>query len=417
MKVLSVLGMLMTMATLTARAGTNPVDALAQEKRVERALAWLAKNLDWVTQQQIAITEIPAPEFKENTRAAYVGKLFAASGLKVRTDAAGNVIGERSGASSKDVVLVVAHLDTVFPEGTDVSVKTAGGRLQAPGISDDGAGLAALVAMARALEQFRAKTQMTIVLAGDVGEEGEGNLRGIRQLVDSYRERLRGVIALDGAGTDYTTTVGLASRRIEVMASGPGGHSWSDFGAPNPIAALARGIVNFSRTRVPADPRTTFNFGVIEGGTSVNSIPAQASLKVDLRSESADELAQLETDLRKTFTEAVDAEMTASVPGSEKLRLKFSVIGVRPGGKLPDDSPLLTAIENVDRYLGIRARLERSSTDANYPLSLGISAIAIGGGGEGGGAHSLAEWYDPTGREIGLKRILLTMLAFAGAQP
>ena len=417
MKVLSVLGMLMTMATLTARAGTNPVDALAQEKRVERALAWLAKNLDWVTQQQIAITEIPAPEFKENTRAAYVGKLFAASGLKVRTDAAGNVIGERSGASSKDVVLVVAHLDTVFPEGTDVSVKTAGGRLQAPGISDDGAGLAALVAMARALEQFRAKTQMTIVLAGDVGEEGEGNLRGIRQLVDSYRERLRGVIALDGAGTDYTTTVGLASRRIEVMASGPGGHSWSDFGAPNPIAALARGIVNFSRTRVPADPRTTFNFGVIEGGTSVNSIPAQASLKVDLRSESADELAQLETDLRKTFTEAVDAEMTASVPGSEKLRLKFSVIGVRPGGKLPDDSPLLAAIENADRFLGIRARLERSSTDANYPLSLGISAIAIGGGGEGGGAHSLAEWYDPTGREIGLKRILLTMLAFAGAQP
>lgn len=417
MKVLSVLGMLMTMATLTARAGTNPVDALAQEKRVERALAWLAKNLDWVTQQQIAITEIPAPEFKENTRAAYVGKLFAASGLKVRTDAAGNVIGERSGASSKDVVLVVAHLDTVFPEGTDVSVKTAGGRLQAPGISDDGAGLAALVAMARALEQFRAKTQMTIVLAGDVGEEGEGNLRGIRQLVDSYRERLRGVIALDGAGTDYTTTVGLASRRIEVMASGPGGHSWSDFGAPNPIAALARGIVNFSRTRVPADPRTTFNFGVIEGGTSVNSIPAQASLKVDLRSESADELAQLETDLRKTFTEAVDAEMTAAVPGSEKLRLKFSVIGVRPGGKLPDDSPLLAAIENADRYLGIRARLERSSTDANYPLSLGISAIAIGGGGEGGGAHSLAEWYDPTGREIGLKRILLTMLAFAGAQP
>ena len=417
MKLLSVLGMLMTMATLTARAATNPVDALAQDKRVARALAWLGKNLEWVTQQQIAITEIPAPEFKESTRAAYLGKLFAASGLKVRTDSAGNVIGERPGASGNDVVLVVAHLDTVFPEGTSVSVKTAGGRLQGPGISDDGAGLAALVATARGLEQFRSKTQMTIVLAGDVGEEGEGNLRGIRQLVDAYRERLRGVIALDGAGTDYTTTVGLASRRIEIMVSGPGGHSWSDFGAPNPIAALARGIVNFSRTRVPADPRTTFNFGVIEGGTSVNSIPAEASLKVDLRSESAEELAQLETDLRKTFTEAVDAEMAAAVAGSEKLMLKFNVIGVRPGGKLPDDSPLLAAIENVDRYLGIRARLERSSTDANYPLSLGISAIAIGGGGEGGGAHSLAEWYDPTGREAGLKRILLTILAFAGVQP
>jgi tripeptide aminopeptidase len=416
-KLFSVLGMLIVMATLTMRAAMNPAEALAQDKRVARALTWLSKNLDWVTQQQIAITEIPSPEFQESMRAAYIGKLFTASGLKVRTDSAGNVIGERAGESSKDVVLIVAHLDTVFPQGADVSVKTIGTRLQAPGISDDGAGLAALVSMARALEQFRAKTQMTIVLAGDVGEEGEGNLRGIRQLVDSYGQRLRGLIALDGAGTDYTTTVGLASRRIEVQVSGPGGHSWSDFGAPNPIAALARGIVEFSRTRVPADPRTTFNCGMIEGGTSVNSIPADASLKVDLRSESGDELAQLESDLRKVFTGAVDTEMAAAVAGSEKLKIKFNVIGVRPGGKLPEDSPLLAAIENVDRYLGNRARLERSSTDANYPLSLGIPAIAIGGGGEGGGAHSLSEWYDPTTRELGLKRILLTILAFAGVQP
>ncbi|HEV2299303.1 MAG TPA: M20/M25/M40 family metallo-hydrolase [Candidatus Acidoferrales bacterium] len=416
-KLFSVLGILMTMATLTTRAAINPVEGLAQDKRVTRALAWLSKNLDWVTQQQIAITEIPAPEFQESARAAYIGKLFTASGLKVRTDSAGNVIGERAGESSKDVVLIVAHLDTVFPQGADVSVKTVGTRLQGPGISDDGAGLAALVSMARALEQFRAKTQMTIVLAGDVGEEGEGNLRGIRQLVDSYGESLRGVIALDGAGTDYTTTVGLASRRIEVQVSGPGGHSWSDFGAPNPIAALARGIVEFSRTRVPADPRTTFNFGMIEGGTSVNSIPSEASLKVDLRSESGDELTQLESDLRNTFNGAVDAEMAAAVAGSEKLKSRFNVIGVRPGGKLPEDSPLLAAIENVDRYLANRARLERSSTDANYPLSLGIPAIAIGGGGDGGGAHSLSEWYDPTSRELGLKRILLTILAFAGVQP
>lgn len=416
-KVYCVLGMLMAMATLTTRAATNPVETLAQDKRVARALAWLDKSLEWATQQQIAITEIPAPEFQESARAAYVGKLFSASGLKVHTDSAGNVIGERAGESSKDVLLVVAHLDTVFPADADVKVKTAGARLQAPGISDDGAGLAALVSMARALEQSRAKTQMTIVLAGDVGEEGEGNLRGIRQLVDSYGDRVRGVIALDGAGTDYTTTVGLASRRIEIQVSGPGGHSWSDFGAPNPIAALARGIVEFSRTRVPTDPRTTFNFGMIEGGTSVNSIPADASLKVDLRSESEDELAQLDSDLRKAFTGAVDAEMAAAVAGSEKLKIKFNVIGVRPGGRLAEDSPLLAAIENVDRFLGNRARHERSSTDANYPLSLGIPAIAIGGGGEGGGAHSLAEWYDPTNRELGLKRILLTILAFAGVQP
>lgn len=410
-------GILMAMATLTTRAAANPVETLAQDKRLARALAWLGKNLEWVTQQQIAITEIPAPEFQERARATYIAKLFDASGLKARMDSAGNVIGEREGGSAKDVVLVVAHLDTVFPEGTDVKVKTLDGKLQGPGISDDGAGLAALVSMARAMEQARIKTQMTIALAGDVGEEGEGNLRGIRQLVDSYGPRLRGVIALDGAGTDYTTTVGLASRRLEIQIAGPGGHSWSDFGAPNPIAALARGIVEFSRTRVPDDPRTTFNFGMIEGGTSVNSIPAQASLKVDLRSESGDELAQLEADLRKDFAGAVDSEMASAIPGSEKLKIKFNVIGVRPGGKLPDDSPLLTAIENVDRYLGNRARLERSSTDANYPLSLGIPAIAIGGGGQGGGAHSLVEWYDPTGRELGLKRILLTILSFAGVQP
>jgi acetylornithine deacetylase/succinyl-diaminopimelate desuccinylase-like protein len=416
-KLFSVFGILLAMATLTARAATNPIDALAQDKRVARALAWLSKNLDWVTQQQIAITEIPAPEFQESARAAYIAKLLASSGLKVRTDSAGNVIVERAGASSKDVILIVAHLDTVFPVGTDVHVKTAGSRLQAPGIADDGAGLAALVATARALEQSRVKTQMTIALTADVGEEGEGNLRGIRQLVDSFGARLRGVIALDGTGTDYVTTIGLASRRLEIQVTGPGGHSWSDFGAPNPITALSRGIVEFSRTRVPSDPRTTFNFGMIEGGTSVNSIPGDARLKVDLRSESGDELAQLEADLRKTFSGAVDTEIAGAVPGSEKLNLKFSVIGVRPGGKLPDDSPLLAAIENVDRFLGNRSRLERSSTDANYPLSLGIPAIAVGGGGQGGGAHSLAEWYDPTGRELGLKRILLTILAIAGVQP
>jgi tripeptide aminopeptidase len=416
-KLFSAFGMLMVMATLTARAATNPAEALAQDKRVARALAWLGKNVDWVTSQQIAITEIAAPEFQEKERGAYVAKILAANGLKVSTDSAGNVIGERPGTNGREVVLVVAHLDTVFPAGTDVHVKTAGGRLEAPGISDDGAGLAALMAVARALDQARVKTQMSVILAADVGEEGEGNLRGIRQLVDSYRERLQAVIAIDGAGTDYVTSIGLASKRLEIQITGQGGHSWSDFGAPNPITALSRGIVEFSRMRVPDDPRTTYNFGMISGGTSVNSIPAEASLKVDLRSESDAELAQLESDLRKTFQNALDEEMAAATPGSQPLKIKFMVIGVRPGGKLPPDSPLLAAIENVDRYLGNRSRVERSSTDANYPLSLGIPAIAIGGGGQGGGAHSLAEWYDPAGRELGLRRILLTILSMAGVQP
>lgn len=410
------------MGTLTARAA-NPIDTLVQDKRVARAMSWLDKNLDWVTEQQIAITEIPAPEFHEEARAAYVAKLLATNGLDVRTDSVGNVIGERGGPSgkdkdtSKDVVLVVAHLDTVFPAGTDVHVKRVNARLQGPGISDDGAGLAALVAIARAMNEAQLKTPLKIVFAADVGEEGEGNLRGIRELMSTYKGNIRAVIALDGAATDYVTTTGLASRRLDMQITGPGGHSWSDFGAPNPITALSRGIVQFSKTHVPEEPRTTFNFGVIEGGNSVNSIPAEAAVKVDLRSEDDAELSRLENELRKSFASAVDEEMAVGSPGSEALKLKVTVIGVRPGGKLAADSPLLAAIENVDRYLGNRSRLERSSTDANLPLSQGIPAIAIGAGGQGGGSHSLEEWYDPAGRELGLKRAMLTLLSVAGAQP
>jgi len=417
-KLFFLFGILLVMGTLTARAA-NPIDTLVQDKRVALAMSWLDKNLDWVTEQQIAITEIPAPEFHEGPRAAYVAKVLAACGLDVRTDSVGNVIGERNGSSgkSKDVVLVVAHLDTVFPADTDVRVKHVNGRLEAPGISDDGAGLAALVAIARAINEAQVKAQTRIVFAADVGEEGEGNLRGIRELMDTYKGSVRAVIALDGAATDYVTTIGLASRRLDMQITGPGGHSWSDFGAPNPITALARGIVQFSRTRVPQEPRTTFNFGVIDGGNSVNSIPAEASVKVDLRSEDDAELSRLESELRKAFGSAIDEEMAAAEPGNEALKLKVTVIGVRPGGKLAADSPLLTAAENVDRYLGNRSRPERSSTDANLPLSQGVPAIAIGAGGQGGGSHSLDEWYDPAGRELGLKRAMLTLLAIAGAQP
>jgi tripeptide aminopeptidase len=402
------------MSTLTVRSA-NPVNTVTQDKRVAKALAWLDKNTDWITDQQIAITEIPAPEFAEKERGAFVAKLFAANGLDVRTDAVGNVIGERAGTSPKDVILVVAHLDTVFPADTPINVKRTQGRLEAPGISDDGAGLAAVVGLARAMDQTKLKTQSAVVFCADVGEEGEGNLRGIRELMNTYKGRIRAVIALDGAATDYVTTVGLGSRRLEVSVSGPGGHSWSDFGMPNPITALARGIVEFSRIQVPDEPRTTFNFGVISGGNSVNSIPMEADVKVDLRSEDDAELSRLETELRKTFASAVGEEMAAASESSP-LKLRINVIGIRPAGRLANDSPLLAALESADRYLGNRSRLESSSTDANLPLSLGIPAIAIGAGGQGGGSHSLDEWYDPAGRELGLKRALLTTLAIAGVQ-
>ena len=416
-KLLFICCIFLAMATLSARTTDDSIEKLAQDSGCARAFEWIDKNGDWVTQQQVKLNEIPAPEFGEAARGEFLKKLFEAAGLKVRTDKIGNVIGERPGAAGKEVVLLVAHLDTVFPAGTDVRVKQSGTRLDGPGISDNGAGLAAMVGLSKALAESRLRTTKTIVLAGDVGEEGEGNLRGIRALVESYNSRLAAVIAVDGASTDHITTQGIASRRFEVSITGPGGHSWSDFGAPNPITALARGIVKYSSVRVPDEPRSSYNFGVLEGGTSINSIPTRAAVKIDLRSEDETELTQLEAALRDAMQTGVREELSANQSPMDTFELNFRSLGARPAGKLRDDSPLLETIRNVDRYLGNRSRLERSSTDANIPLSLGIPAVALGGGGRGGGSHTPAEWYDPDGRELGLKRLLLTTLALAGVQP
>jgi tripeptide aminopeptidase len=405
------------MATLSARATDNPVEKVAQDPACARGLAWIDSNTSSVTDDQIRLTEIPAPEFNEARRAEFLKELFVAAGLKTTTDKIGNIIGERPGSDSNGVVLLAAHLDTVFPAGTDVHAKRNGDRIEAPGISDNGAGLAALVAVARALSESQVRTTKTIVLAGDVGEEGEGNLRGIRALVEAYRPRLAAVIAIDGPSTEHITTQAIASRRFEIAITGPGGHSWSDFGAPNPITALARGIVQFSSVRVPDDPRSSFNFGVIEGGTSVNSIPERAAVKVDLRSEDESELTRLETALRDAMQSGIRQEMATTNPGADPLEVNFRSLGSRPAGKLPDDAPLLQTVRNVDNYLGNRSRIERSSTDANIPLSLGIPAVSLGGGGKGGGSHTLAEWYDPTGRALGLKRLYLITLVLAGTQP
>jgi acetylornithine deacetylase/succinyl-diaminopimelate desuccinylase-like protein len=330
------------------------------------------------------------------------------------------VIGEWPG-SSPDIVMLTAHLDTVFPAGTDVHVKREGGRLLAPGISDNGTGLAALVTLAKAFRDAKIKTTKTILFVADVGEEGEGNLRGMRALAEAYKKRLKFVLALDGSATEYVTNAALASRRVEITITGPGGHSWSDFGAPNPIHALGRGIARFVAAKVPEAPRTSFNIGEIEGGTSVNSIPSSAHMKVDLRSESETELSTLEGQLRDAVKVGIDEEMSAArergmAGGSSLLSLKINVLGVRPAGELPENSPLMAALLAADDHLGNRSRHERSSTDANIPLSMGIPAISIGAGGRSGGAHTLEEWYDPAGREMGLQRVALTVLAIAGLE-
>jgi tripeptide aminopeptidase len=392
-----------------------PGSRLTDNARVRAALDWFTPNISWVNDQQARITEIPAPLFQEARRAALVKELLGDAGLAVQIDKTGNVIGELRGVSEKEIVVVSAHLDTVFPPGTDVKVHRDGSRMTGPGISDNGSGVAALLALARALQFAHVKPQRTILFVSDVGEEGEGNLRGMRAIVDTYRERLKAVVVLDGSGTDHVTTKALASRRLEALITGPGGHSWSDFGMPNPINALVRSSVRFINTKVPASPRTTFNIGQIEGGTSVNSVPHEARLKVDIRSESEDELTRLESALRECIIAGVRDEMDSARDRSKgKLEWKVELLGSRPGGELPSDSSLLAALRAADEIVGNESRIERSSTDANIPLSLGIDAISIGAGGSGGGAHSLQEWYDSAGRETGMKRALLTILGISG---
>jgi acetylornithine deacetylase/succinyl-diaminopimelate desuccinylase-like protein len=415
-KLLLICGIFVAMATVSAGTAQDSISKIADDARCATGLKWLEKNSSWITDQHVRLTEIPAPEFAEAARGEALKELLAASGFTVRIDKLGNVIGERPGLESKSVILVAAHLDTVFPAGTDVHVKRDGKRLMAPGISDNGAGLAALAGVARALFESRIRTTKTIVFAGDVGEEGEGNLRGIRALVNSYGARLAAVIAVDGPSSTHITTQGIASRRFEVIVSGPGGHSWSDFGEPNPITAIARGIVKFSSTRVPESPRSSYNFGVIEGGTSINSIPARAAVKVDLRSEDENELGRLESALRDAMAGGAKDEISAWRASDDSLKLELRSVGVRPAGKLAADSPLVATVRSVDTYLGNQSQIESSSTDANVPLSLGIPAIAIGSGGRGAGTHTLDEWFDPAGRELGLKRLYLTIVALAGLE-
>jgi tripeptide aminopeptidase len=405
----------MPVRTVGASHRAAHASQVTESSEVRAALNWFSRNLNWINDQQIHVTEIPAPPFQETARAEAVKSLLTECGLDVSIDKTGNVIGELPGATDKEIVMLTAHLDTVFPPGTEVKVRRDGVRLSAPGISDNGTGLAGLIAIARAIHEAGIKPRRTILFVADVGEEGEGNLRGMRALVDTYHANLKAAVVLDGSGTDHVTTKALASRRLEVQINGPGGHSWSDFGMPNPINALVRGSIRFINTKVPASPRTTFNLGQIEGGTSVNSIPYEAKLKVDIRSESEDELVKLESALRESIAAGARDEMESSRDRSKgKLEWKIDVLGTRPGGELLPTSQLFAALRAADDYVGHQSRVERSTTDAIIPLAAGIEAISIGAGGTGGGAHSLQEWYEPTGREMGLNRALLPLIGGSG---
>jgi acetylornithine deacetylase/succinyl-diaminopimelate desuccinylase-like protein len=362
---------------------------------------------------------IPAPSFGEAERAAWFLERFRALGLAdPRIDAVGNVVAElrrELDATHGPVVLISAHLDTVFPAGTDVEPTESEGRILGPGACDNGAGLSGLLGLAAALIDARFLPEVPILFAANVGEEGEGDLRGMRHLfIDgAYAGRIAAAIALEGGGSSAVITRALASRRFRVTVTGPGGHSWTDAGAPNPILQLGRGLVDLGEIELggereaselqdlgnPAKQRTTLNVGLISGGTSVNSIPANAVAHLDLRSTDSCHLDAVERRIRETLTRAIP-----------DAALRIETIGNRPGGALPESSALLATLRAVDRHLNLRTDPGLGSTDANIPLSLGIPAIAIGGGGIGGGIHTLQEWYDPTGRQAALRRVLLTLL-------
>jgi acetylornithine deacetylase/succinyl-diaminopimelate desuccinylase-like protein len=401
------------------------VARLAGSPEVRAAFDRFRSQESQFAQWQMEATRVPAPPFGEAARGLWLADRFRELGLlEVQVDEVGNVFGIRPGYGSRYVALS-AHIDTVFPAATPLRIRQQGSRLYGPGVADNGAGIAAMLAVASVLASARISHGLPFLFIGNVGEEGEGDLRGMRHVFATprWRDAIAYSVIVDGAGTDTVVAEALGSRRFEVIVRGPGGHSWSDFGAPNPIIALSRAIEVFSQTPVPASPKTTFNVGVIRGGTSVNSIPESASMRVDLRSTSMAEIDRLEQALRLALEQAVVSENRAAaqhgtrrpqVMQSRMLQSEVLEIGNRPAGELAPDARLLKVIRAVDAQLGNNAQVQRASTDANIPLSLGREAIAIGGGGSGGGAHTLQEWFDCDGRGLGLRRILLTMLALSG---
>jgi acetylornithine deacetylase/succinyl-diaminopimelate desuccinylase-like protein len=410
------------------------VTSLASKRAVHAAFAWLHANAKTILDWQMELCAIPAPPFGEHARSEWMAARFRDIGLdRIETDAVGNVLGylpapHLSPESTGPIIVLSAHLDTVFPADTPLHprVRTIDNidRLEAPGASDNAAGVVGMLAVARALVRSSAEFPAALLFVGNVGEEGEGDLRGVRHLYQhgSLASRIAAHIVLDGAGSDSAVTQALGSLRFQIAITGPGGHSFTDAGTPNPIAALGSALATLAATSLPDEPRTTLNLGTIHGGTSVNSIPESAVATIDFRSTRTDELVRLEVALHRAVEDAVDHWNGVAPPAARTrgaLAFKIETIGNRPAAELPSESPILEALRAVDRHLGLQSGARLGSTDANIPISLGIPALSLGAGGEGGGAHTLAEWYSTRDRELGLRRILLltaAMLDWAAEQ-
>jgi acetylornithine deacetylase/succinyl-diaminopimelate desuccinylase-like protein len=406
-----------------AAADSRRIAQIAERTELFQAQRWFARERVWINDVHLQLCRVAAPTFFEQPRAEWFQRELLNLGWDATLDRAGNVLATFGSAGGGHPIVVSAHLDTVLAPGRAEDIYYApDGRLIGPGTADNGSGLTAILALARVLSESSDLYEIasSLLLVANVGEEGEGNLSGMRYLCRHHPQagQFKAFIVLDGPSSEHVTAQALASRRFEISFTGPGGHSWNDYGTPNPVHAISEVITSFVREteiRIQADRRIrcSYNFGIIEGGSSVNSIPASARTKLDLRSEEPALLDEFSTQLTVCVERGLEnANKTAR---NSRLNAKVRELGSRPGGRLPEHSPLLRVIQGVDNYLSIRSRVDCASTDANVPLSMGLAAVSIGAGGMGGGAHTTQEWYSPEGREQGLRRILLILASLQGS--
>jgi tripeptide aminopeptidase len=415
------------MAIFSHSTAFTRVTAIAAQRPIHSAFSWMHNNPKTLFDRQAELVAIPAPPFGEEARSHWLAARFAEIGLaNIHVDELCNVIGFIPAAhlpadSTGPVVVLSAHLDTVFPAATlldpRITRDNGANHLAAPGACDNAAGVIGMLALAQAIIHAKVKLAVPVVILGNVGEEGEGDLRGIRHFYQqrALAGRIAAHIVLDGAGSDSAVAQALGSLRFQVTIRGPGGHSFTDSGTPNPITALATALAAVARTPLPEKPSTTLNLGTISGGTSVNSIPESATASIDFRSTSPHELLRLEVALHRAVEDAVeqlnDSAKHLNVRSRGSLAFTIKKIGDRPAAQLDAESPILEVLRAVDRHLGIQTELRLGSTDANIPISLGIPSLSLGAGGDGGGAHTLGEWYSDKDRETGLRRILLLTVA------
>ncbi len=410
--------MLLLQAVTFAQSPAILVQKLLNDPKFKVATAFLEADHSRFVNELIELTEIPSPPFKEKVRAlAYLEKLRKLGLSDVEMDVEGNVMGLRKGKGTAPMLAVLAHLDTVFPEGTDVKVKRQGNKLSAPGVGDDTRGLALLLTSIRALDAAEFETASDILFVGNVGEEGEGDLRGVKYLLTKgkYKDKVKQFISIDGGEPGPITNAGTGSKRYRVIFTGPGGHSYGAFGLVNPAYAMGNAITKFAKLSVPEKPKTTFNVGVLSGGTSVNSIPFEVSMDVDMRSESREELNKLVDAFHGLLFEATAEENKARSTAQGMIKVEAKLIGDRPSGETPKDSIFVQKVAAVVQALGLTPSYTISSTDSNIPISLGIPAVTIGRG-KGGRQHSLDEWVDVEEKSslLAAQVAIATFLTLAG---